>query len=107
VRSSKIKKIEGPLHHIKVKFVSPRTIERAIGAVKEESCRGCYFPDENLIYVNNAISEEEQLFVLWHEVSHAIEFQLSSQEEETRVDSLARYLISLMKLKSLKDVRWL
>lgn len=69
--------------------------------------RGCYFSDENMIYVNKEISAEEQLFVLYHELAHAIDFQLSSQEEETRTDTLARYLLEIAKITSLKEVPWL
>ena len=104
---NKVLKLEGPLHPIKVKFVSQRTIERASQAKKEENIRGCYFPEENMIYVNKDMSEEEQLHVLFHEISHSIEFQIAGLEEEPRVDILAKYIITLAGFKSLKDVRWL
>ena len=105
--SAKTRVLEGPLHRIKVRFVSQRTIERAAGSKREDNLRGLYIPDDNLIYVNKEISEEEQLHILFHEVAHAIEFQTLGMEEESRVDVIAKYLISLAKYKSLKEVVWL
>jgi Zn-dependent peptidase ImmA (M78 family) len=107
VSSKKQRMLEGPIHPIKVRFVSQKTIERAASTRREENIRGLYTPDDNLIYVNKEISEEEQLHVLFHELSHAIEFQVLGMDEEGRVEVIAKFLIQLAKLKSLKDVTWL
>ena len=105
--SRKLRLIDGPLHKIKVKFVAQRTIAKAAKCPKDENIRGLYSPDDNLIYVNKDMSEEEQLHVLFHELVHACEFQCSSHQEELRVDTMARFLRQLAKIGSLKDVVWL
>ena len=105
--SRKVRKIDGPLHPIRVRFVSQRTIEKGVKVTRHENIRGCYFPDENLIFVNKDMSEEEQLHIIFHELAHAIEFQVAGLEEESRVDVIAKFLIQIGKFKSLKDVPWL
>ena len=103
---SKQLKLEGPLHKIKVRYVSQRTIDRAAGSNSKEIVRGCYMPDENLIYVCNSISEEEQLHVTAHELIHAVEFQTSGLEEESRVDIIAKFLLQFAGFKSIKELPW-
>lgn len=99
-------KLNGPLHPVKLKFVSQRTINRAV-ASKNESVRGCYIPDENLIYVCREISEEEQLIVVAHELMHAAEFQVSGQEEEARVDTMGRFLLNFARVSKLGGLPWI
>jgi hypothetical protein len=104
---SKTWKIEGPIYPIKVRFVSHKTIKKANTLEKGEDIRGCFFPNQNLILVSTQISAEEQLHVLAHELIHACEFQLSGQEEETRVDTMARFLLSYAKISNVRQFPWL
>lgn len=86
------KLVKGPLFQIKVKFVTERTIRKHVRHTKTESVRGLFDSAKNLILVDKTLAAEELRHTLLHEMVHAAEFQLSGQEEEARVDAMARWI---------------
>ena len=96
-------RLPGPMHDIKVKYVSQRTLNKDAGA--NEEVRADYSVDDNLIRVRRDLSEEEQLHLLLHEWAHAIEAQMElCADEESRVNVMAVFLRQTFNIKSQKEL---
>ena len=87
--------VAGPCFNITVKFVSRKTLHKHAKNKPGEKTNGLYDDVKNLIYIANDLSEDETLHVLCHELIHACEYQVSGQEEEARVDSMASWLVKI------------
>lgn len=96
--------IEGPLHKIKVKFVTAKSLKRIAQAPKEQ-INGLYSSDQNTIWVNKDVSEEEKIHLLLHELGHALEEHVRYvEDEESRVHIIATFLRKLTKTSSIETL---
>lgn len=91
------KQLVGPLHPVTLKHVAYRTLCKHAGhpTTSKELIRGVFLPDKNLILVDSKLPDAEREHIVMHELVHAAEYQLSGQDEEGRVDGLARWIAVL------------
>lgn len=100
---SKLRTIEGPLHSIKVKEVSARTLAKHF-AEAGEIVDGAYVDAENMIYILKTASDEAKIHTVLHELYHAFETHSVRMDSEGKADLFAAMLMRLFKVKTIEEL---
>jgi hypothetical protein len=96
--------IPGPLYPITVKFVSYKTLCKHGGHKNpDEILKGVFLSSQNLIYVDIKLPPAEKKHTIMHEVVHGEEYMLSGMEEESRVDTKAKWILQLMEDRTILE----
>lgn len=95
------KQINGPLYPIHVKYVSAKQLLKLANAKGEEEILGYFNSGTNTIYVDRGLEPIQRRHTFFHELNHAVEYQLQSLNEEGRCDVMGTWLSELIDIKNL------
>lgn len=90
--------VDGIYHKILVKFVSEESLRAMTKTKDDEEIWGWFNSSDNALYINRIQDIEKMKHTFWHELAHALEYDLNGiTDEEVRADVLGAFLLKLTK----------
>lgn len=98
--------VDGIYHKILVKFVMEDSLRVLAKSTVDEDIYGFYDSSTNCIYLNIQQDLEKMKHTFWHEMVHAMDYDLQSvEDEETKADLLGSFLLRLTKGRFIDEFR--